>query len=483
MPVRAFLLVVLALWSDGLASAKEDTCSAIDGTCGAQNKTKDFWDEMHRQGLQLKLKRTTVSEKARAGMPAQNRTGMVLSDDVFYGRAIMKVPRSMLISWETTKDEKLRDELGSFLFDRNVLSNQYNITGEEPVHLLSLAYPLIAERRNEESPFRAWLDALEASRMLALELTERQRKALLGTTVEGACDEMFRNRDLIRHTAGNFSYFKKWPITEAEASYALTTIMRHSRVVHPHQDAREATNPKMYLFPLAELLDVQLNSDPMLAISFQEEILLDGKREQEMVVQIARRDMPKGEEVFLWPGKLSNSENLMRHGFDFAQNPVGIGGRNTSVPGNWEDNPKAKIRKEYDKYNCTSLEHFQLRFSIRGQPARIFVRCFRLSWFLTNGWYNPGFTNRLRELDKWPPPEKYSKDDWLAWTQADQAMARVILENCQSMKEQLRESMDAKTAEDFRRSNDPTDMLLWHLRSQESKTFKECVLAAKKHAK
>ena len=37
-----------------------------------------------------------------------------------------------------------------------------------------------------------------------------------------------------------------------------------------------------------------------------------GKREQDVVVQIARRDMPKGEEIFVWPGRLSNSEMIAR---------------------------------------------------------------------------------------------------------------------------------------------------------------------------
>ena len=37
-----------------------------------------------------------------------------------------------------------------------------------------------------------------------------------------------------------------------------------------------------------------------------------GKREQDVVLQIARRDMPKGEEIFVWPGRLSNSEMIAR---------------------------------------------------------------------------------------------------------------------------------------------------------------------------
>jgi len=214
------------------------------------------------------------------------------------------------------------------------------------------------------------------------------------------------------------------------------------------------------------------------AIAFQEEILLEeGKREEEMVVQIARRDMPKGEEIFLWPGRLSNSEMAVRHGLTFPNNPVGIG-RNITQPPNWDTNPETKFRREYDKYNCTTLEAFELRFTPRGHPMRNFVRCYRVSWFLTNGWYNPGLAKRTRELNKWPPPKKYSKDDWLAWTQADAEVNRVIKEYCKFMRQQLKDTMDSKTAEDFRKSADPVDRLVWQLRGEESRTFKECIAVA-----
>ena len=70
--------------------------------------------------------------------------------------------------------------------------------------------------------------------------------------------------------------------------------------------------PGMYIFPLLELLDVAMHASPGVAITFQEEVVIDGKREQDVVVQIARRDMPKGEEIFVWPGRLSNSEMIAR---------------------------------------------------------------------------------------------------------------------------------------------------------------------------
>jgi len=55
----------------------------------------------------------------------------------------------------------------------------------------------------------------------------------------------------------------------------------------------------MYIFPLVELLQVALNPNPVVSIGFQEEIIIDGKREEDVVLQIARRDMPKGAVVFL----------------------------------------------------------------------------------------------------------------------------------------------------------------------------------------
>merc|ERR1712050_139092 len=97
---------------------------------------------------------------------------------------------------------------------------------------------------------------------------------------------------------------------------------------------------------------------------------------------------------------------------------------------------------------------------------RSFVRCYRISWFLTNGWYSPAYASRLRDLNRWPPPAKYSKEDWLVWTQADAEINRVVLDYCKHMRGQLKETMDAATAEDFRRSTDPLDQLVWRMRGE-----------------
>ena len=486
----AFLTLICTLSPTGAGSSGECATSvdglqnqsclvASDAIAVIRKKRKEFWAEMKQQGLEIKLKKLSKEEKAFGGLPKRNRSAMVLSSDAFYGRAIIKFPRRMMISVETCRNADLRRELNSFLFESKALS-KFNITLEDSQHLLALAYPLLAERRDENTMYKDWFDAIEHDHLVALELTERQRSVLIGTTVEGAHEEMVANRDLIQFTASNLTYFKKWPITEREASWALSVIMRHARVVHPHQDERDRRAARMYLIPLVQLLHVHLHPEASLAISFQEEITLDeNKREQEMVLQIARRDMAKGEEVFVWPGRLSNSEMTIRQGMSFPVNPVGIG-RNVSQPQNWNDNPESRIRKEYAKANCSSLESFEMRLSAQGFPMPIFRKCFRISWFLVNGWYNPGYLNKLRDLTTWPPPKSYRHEDWLAWTQADQALNDVILDYCSYARQKLKDTINAKTADDFRKSTDRIDKLLWNLRGEESRTFKECITLAKK---
>ena len=61
--------------------------------------------------MQLKLRPKIVQESAFGGRPARNRKAMVLSDDVFYGRAIMKIPRQALLTLETGRNPELKQEL------------------------------------------------------------------------------------------------------------------------------------------------------------------------------------------------------------------------------------------------------------------------------------------------------------------------------------------------------------------------------------
>jgi len=488
-PLAAVSLVAATLTAvDAVAAAAAGSCPAgkdadASGSCVAAavpSRAKAFWAEMRKQGLQLKLKRKTVHEKAQAGRAARNRTAMVLTDDVFYGRAIMKIPRPILLSHDTAAlNATLRRELLRVLFEDKVLEKKYNITSADATHLLSLAYPLISEDRDKESVFREWLDAVRDCRLPVLHFSQRQLDVLNGTTVETALEEMTVNRDMIFNSAGNFSAFKDAPVSHGEAEWALAVIMRHARVVHPHQDVRESFDPRMYVVPLVEMLDMELHKDPNVGISFQEEIIHEGKREEELVLQIARRDMAKGEEVFLWPGRFSNSDMVVRFGQAFPNNAIGIG-RNVSVPPNWDHNKESNIRKEYEKYNCSTLEAFELRLSASGSPQKSWVRCYRVSWFLANGWYSPALLKRGRELETWPPPAKYSKEDWLAWTQADRDANKILLEYCTMMRSLLKDRISSSLANDFRKSTDPMDRLLWFVRGEESKTFKECAVKAGK---
>lgn len=457
--------------SESCAAGTSGQCTARATPSSLSKTEKDFWSLMKENGFKHNLKRKTVQDGE------SNRTVIVLRDDVFYGRAIIKIPRAALISIETARNSEFRHELQRFIFEDKVLEKKYNVTSENTQHLLSLAYPLIVESRDPDSVFRSWLDAVEDARMPVLELSQEQLRALANTTVDGTHEEMMNSVDVIERTASNISIFHGRPVTRLEAKWALAVIMRHARIVHPHQDVRDTRSPRMYLFPIKEMLDMRINPDYTKAITFQEEITLDGKREEEVVVQIARRDMAKGEEVFTFPGRLSNSEMAMRHGVTFSLNHVGIG-RNITQPPNWNDNERSKVRKELNRYNCSSLDAFEMRFDTKGRPMRTFVRCFRVSWLLSNGWYSPAYRKRLLDLNRWPPPAKYKTEDWLAMTQVDQELNSNMLGYCKHARAQLKESIDISTAQDFRTSKDPLDQLVWNVRSEESKTFKACIKLA-----
>lgn len=188
--------------------------------------------------------------------------------------------------------------------------------------------------------------------------------------------------------------------------------------------------------------------------------------------------MIKGTPIAVWPGHLSNSELILRFGKSFNDTSIGIG-RNASQPPNWTPNRDAPIAKEYAKYNCSSLESFEQRFSLKGKPSKSFVRCYRVSWFMANGWYSPLITERMALLDKWPPPKRYKHDDWLSWTQADLELNKVMQQYCAMMKDQLDEQ-DFELHQELAASTDPQDQLIHELVQGERLAFGNCIDLAEK---
>jgi hypothetical protein len=424
--------------------------------------------EKHREaavakGLELRLRRKNGR--------------LVTSEDIFYGRHTLRVPRSLVISNETLESPADRLAVRSFI---DSLPTTYNVTSVEDVHMVSTALALLIESRLEEqSRFAPWLRLVSNTSLLVLDLNERQRLALIGTTVEHAHDEMRGRVDLVLRSAGNISFTP--PITEEEARWAVAVIMKHARTVHPPFDQVEQRPARMCLLAVPELLDMELSTIPDNTLAYQEEMLRYGENKQHegyFVTQIARSDMVKGSPVAVWPGHLSSSELTLRFSKSFNMTSVGIG-RNVSQPPNWTPNKNAPISQEYAKYNCTGLESFELRFDPKGRPSKTFVRCYRVSWFMANGWYSPMIQQRMSLLSKWPPPKKYSHEDWLSWTQADLDLNKVILEYCKLMKDKL-DVQDFELHESLAVSTDQQDKLVAGIVAGERQAFGNCIHLSEK---
>lgn len=139
----------------------------------------------------------------------------------------------------------------------------------------------------------------------------------------------------------------------------------------------------MTIVPLEQLLYANFHPDASISITFQQERIVHNGTEIDAVLQIARRDMAKGEENFLWPGRFSNSDLVLRWNFTFQPNHIGVGDNVTAK--NWNPDPKSKQYREFAKYNC-SADDFELRFSPKGLPVGKLPRCYRINWFVLNGW-------------------------------------------------------------------------------------------------
>jgi len=456
------------------------------------------------------------------------REGIVLVDDVFYGRPIIRLPRAEgLLGHRTLLDAELRLAIENFP-KRAV--EVYNITNPNLIHLLQTGVALVAENRNASSRFRSWLDheRVKNARLPMLQMSPDQERFLTGTTVETAVGEV---REMIRYlyeSSGNFSLpsilggnstescagssgsdtctldlveedrgaTTGSPMSLAEAEWVTSVVLEHSRTVWPSEEDRLAHVP-MQIVPLVELLDANFHPDASVAITFQEErIVIDGL-ERDVVLQVARRDMAEGEENYLWPGRFSNSDLLLRFNFTFKRNHVGIGD-NMTAPGRMllalesgnidergrksqkEDlSQKGKMARELGRFNCSSAEVFELRFTAKGRPLPKLARCWRVHWFLQSGWYHPGLArpDKIRDMfDRWPPPRKYDDPDlWLPMTQSDNDFANMLLEHCEFQRQRLRDGVTRSELEAFKTSSDSWDKKLWGLRVEESNTWKGCI--------
>lgn len=224
--------------------------------------------------------------------------------------------------------------------------------------------------------------------------------------------------------------------------------------------------------------EMRIHPDPKIATPFHDGVAIVAGQEVPSVMQIARSDLVKGTEVLAWPGWLSNSELILQHEQSFDKNPTGVGG-NLTVPPNWSPRINTPNGREFAKFNCTSAGAFQMRFSTKGWPVRIFVRCTRIAFLLENDWYSADDLERIALLDQWPPTKKYTHKGWIGYTQADQQVGKVILTYCAAMKQRLKDTITTALADSFRNSSDAADKLLLKLRGDESRAFRECVTLAK----
>eukprot|EP00930_Biecheleria_cincta_P050632 TRINITY_DN35816_c0_g1_i1.p1 TRINITY_DN35816_c0_g1~~TRINITY_DN35816_c0_g1_i1.p1 ORF type:complete len:478 (-),score=77.68 TRINITY_DN35816_c0_g1_i1:16-1419(-) len=423
------------------------------------------------EGLRLKIKPSESQDGVRSA---------ILADKVFYGRPILRIPHAALLQVNEGLDQKIRSWLQSEGPGKEMPQGSFHGEVQE---LLGLSLALLLEKRSTQPFSPAWLDAVAVEQApLGFRLTEMQKLALRGTTAESACNLMAQVNDAILAVAETLEEFKSVPVAKTESEWALSVVLRHSQQIErPDTDGQR----HLRLAMLSELLPVRLHADQTIAPALLEtEVALGSEKEKvKVLLRVAGRDMPAGEEIFLWSGRLSDSELAVRSfsspaGKSMQRNPTGIGGK-VSIPESWNPNPRTPNFKEFRKFNCTSEQAFEVRLSTKGWPMRSFVRCYRVAWLLLNDHYSSEMLNQLELLDKWPPPKKYNHQDWLVWTQADQATNSEVAEYCKSMRDRLRDSINSSTAEQFRQSKDPTDKFLWKLRSEETKAFKECIALAK----
>ncbi|KAF4678874.1 hypothetical protein FOZ62_026944, partial [Perkinsus olseni] len=238
-----------------------------------------------------------------------NGSHYVLGDDVFYGQAMLKIPADDIVS--KVDDDKIREKLIGGLSD-------------DEAHLVETCFALISARQGTCATKRIcrWVETLNAAeRILALSLTDVQRKAIAGTSVESVPEEMAQRVTLVADRIGRVRAG-----LPDHAEWAVSVLMKYSRVVHPDPSLRETELPKMLLLADPIVDAVPLHTSPRKGIVLQREIVQENGRLEDVVALVARQDMREGEEVFIWAGHFSSSELLMRYGFSLKDNPVGVGG-------------------------------------------------------------------------------------------------------------------------------------------------------------
>lgn len=411
------------------------------------------------EGLKLRFEERQLPEGGSAA---------VLPGPVFYKRPLIRIPASAVL----LPNDDVQQRVRQYARDQGPL--QIDSSDGEAEQLVALALALLAERNSASSPFKSWLELVASEKPpLALQMSDRQQSILAGTTVESAREQMTRLRDAVLALAHPSDLTAEAKVEEA--NWALGVAARRAQHVVLPEDGRRV----LRLIMVTDLFKMRMHPDALQAPPLVETTALAAGKERRLLLRAAERDYHAGEELFLWTGRLSDSELLLRGiarpNASSMKNPTGIGGK-VRIPENWNTNPRTPNFKEFRKFNCTSQEAFEVRLSKKGWPMRSFVRCYRVAWLLLNNWYSPKVINQTQLLDKWPPPKKYSHEDWLGWTQADQAINSEIQEYCTTMRSRLRNSIDSTTAEDFRRSDNSVDKILWKLRSEESKADRKSVV-------
>lgn len=349
-----------------------------------------------------------------------------LAQRVFYQRPILRIPQTLLLAADENLQRKLRDFWARRMELPPGPALAFGHSDGEAEEILFLSLALLEERRRD--PLHAFFLATEHEEPpLALKLTDRQMSILVGTTVEALPQQAKDLQDALVSLGED----------PMEAAWALGVVLRRAQhVLSPEDGGR-----RLRLAKVPQLLVLSPHPDAFQAPPFIEARVNVSGQERHALLLAADRDYQAQEEIFLWSGRLSDSELILRgvSRNESFKNPTGYGGKVT-IPDNWNSNPRTPNYKEFRKFNCTSQEAFEVRLSKKGWPMRSFVRCFRVAWLLLNGWYTPQVIDQTSLLDKWPPPKKYSHHDWLGWTQADQATNNQIQDYCKTLRQRLRES-------------------------------------------